>query len=144
MHVIRHLLLVLNKNVNFLFAILINSIEPKPAGKASQEIRRILSNLEVQYRIQKSRPSVPKQERSISSMLSSHHFNIVFPSTPRSCMWPLSLRFIHQNHLCTSPLPYTRYLPRLSHCTGFHQPNNVWWCVQLVAICYIISGSFLL
>ena len=32
------------------------------------------------------------------------HFNIIISSMPRTSKWPLSLRFPHQNPICTSPL----------------------------------------
>jgi hypothetical protein len=100
------------KDVNFPSALLSNSVDPRPAWEASQEIPRLLCNPDVYYLNHKSRQTVPIQERSITSMGSSPHFNIVLPSMPRSYMWPLSLRFIPQNHLCTSPLPCICYLPR--------------------------------
>jgi len=34
------------------------------------------------------------------------HFNTIFPFTPVSSTWSLSLRFSHQNAIWTSPLPY--------------------------------------
>ena len=40
------------------------------------------------------------------------HINIIIPPTPESYRWSLSLRFLHQNPVCTSPLPHTCYMPR--------------------------------
>ena len=51
--------------------------------------------------------------------LTSHflqiHINIIIPSMPGSSKWSLSLRFPHQNHVHTIPLPHTCYMPRPSH-----------------------------
>jgi len=37
----------------------------------------------------------------------------------------LSFRFPHQNPVYASPLPHTRYMPRLSHSSRFDHPNNI-------------------
>ena len=66
---------------------------------------------------------------SVQSMAPSHflkiHFNIIVVSTPGSSKWSLSLRFPHQNHVFTSPLPHTCYMPRSSHSFPFDHPNNI-------------------
>ena len=43
------------------------------------------------------------------------HLNIIFPTTPGSNQWSLSLRFPHQNPIHASPLPHTRCMPRSSN-----------------------------
>ena len=53
------------------------------------------------------------------------HPNIIHPSRPRSPQWSLPLRFPHQNPLYASPLPHTRYMPRLSPSSRFYHPNNI-------------------
>ena len=42
------------------------------------------------------------------------HINIILPSTPVSSKWFLSLRFLHQNPVYTSPLPYMLHTQPLS------------------------------
>ena len=43
------------------------------------------------------------------------HLNIILPSMPGSSKWFLSLRFPHQDPICTYPAPHTWYKPRPSH-----------------------------
>jgi len=57
--------------------------------------------------------------RSIQSMRPTHflkiHFGIFLPFRPGSSKWSLSLRFLHQNAVCSSSLSHTCYVPRPSH-----------------------------
>ena len=52
------------------------------------------------------------------------HFNIILPSMTGSSKWSLSLRFPHQNPVCTSPLLQTCQMPCPTHSSWFDQPNN--------------------
>jgi hypothetical protein len=63
---------------------------------------------------------------SVTSNFLKFHLNIMLPSTPGSSKWSLSLRFPHQNHIYTSPLPHTCYTPRPSHSSRFDCPNYIW------------------
>jgi len=83
---------------------------------ASQEIPCILWNPKVRYRIQKRRPPEP----ILSQLDPFHtpifyflniHLNIIFPSTPGSPKWPISLRFPHQNPVYACPHPVRATCP---------------------------------
>ena len=69
---------------------------------ASQEIPRISRNQKVHYRTHKRPPSVsilgqPNPVHIPTSHLLEIHSNIIYPSTPRSPQWSLSLRFPRQD-----------------------------------------------
>jgi hypothetical protein len=53
---------------------------------------------------------------------------------PGSPQWSFSLRFPHQNLIHTSPLPHSRYMPRLSHSSRLYHPHNIWWGVPIIKI----------
>ena len=76
------------------------------------------------------------------------HLTVVNPSAPGSSKWSLYLRFPHQSPLCTSSHHHACYMPRPSNSSGFDQPNNIWWGVQISKIlmmyfsplpCYLVT-----
>ena len=93
-------------------SILLGSTKRIPSWQAntsspSQEISLISGNPKVHYRIHKTPPPFPnlsqiKPGHAFPSHLSRIIFSIILPSPPRSSKWPLSLRYPHQNPVCTS------------------------------------------
>jgi len=101
---------------------------------ASQEIPCILWNPRVHYRVYKCPPPVPILSQINSMQVLKIHFSIILQTTSGSSRWFLSLRFSHQNPVCTSPLPHTCYVPRLSHSSCCDCPNNIWTAFNIRAI----------
>ena len=62
------------------------------------------------------------------------HLNIILPSTPGSPKWYLHLRFPHKNPVYASPLPHTRYVPRLSQYSRFDHSNNIGWGAEIIKL----------
>ena len=91
---------------------------------ASQEIPRISRNPKVHYRTHKRPPPVSILGQSNPVHTPTSHLlqirpNIIHPSTPRSPQWSLSLRFPHQDPICTSPLPIRATCPTYLVPLGF-------------------------
>jgi hypothetical protein len=113
-----------------------NSMTQSPCqanrSPACQEIRRILWNSKVHYRIYKNPPHAPivTQLNPVHAPPPSHvlkiHFDIILPSMPGYPTWCPSLRSPYQNPVCTSPLPHTCHMPRPSHSSRFYHPNYIW------------------
>ena len=51
---------------------------------------------------------------------------------PRSCTWSLSLRFPHQNPVCTAVHIHTCHKTRLSYSYWFARPRGTWWWIQIL------------
>jgi len=102
--------------------VLNNSKEQSPSweqitSSATQEIRSVLWNPKVHYRIHKSLPivHVVSEKNSIhaaQSHFSMTRFNIIIPSTLWSLKLLLSIRFLDQCPVYISSLPHTCHVPR--------------------------------
>ena len=104
---------------------------------ASQEIRNILWNPKVQYRIQKCPPPAPILSQIDPVPTPTSHFlkiylNIILSFTPWSPKWSFSLTFSHQIRVYMSAVPHTRYMPRPHFSSRFYHPNDIWWAVQII------------
>ena len=103
-------------------------------SSAGQEIRRILWNPKVHYRIHK-RP----QPAPILSQINTDCASIKIPED-LSQYYPLiytyffqviiSITSLHQNPVYISPVPYTCHIPCPSHCNWYDLPNIIGWGVQ--------------
>ena len=69
---------------------------------------------------------------TVTSYFLKIHLNIIFPSTPVSPKWSLSLSFPHEKLLYTSPLPHARYMLCPAHSSWFNHPNNTGLGVQII------------
>jgi hypothetical protein len=115
-------------------------MKPSP----SWEIPWILFNPKVHYRIHKRPPRVSiLSQSSLVHDFPSHIlkvlFNINLLSIHRSCTWSLSLRFPHQNPVCTSPVAHTCHMLRPLHSSGFGYPNKIGWGVQIIKLLVVFS-----
>jgi len=95
---------------------------------ASQEIPRISRNSNVHHRTHKCPPPVsilsqPNPVHIPASHLLEIRPNIIHPSTPRSPLWSLSLRFPHQDPIHPPLLTHIGWKIRVSH----RYSKFSWW-----------------
>jgi len=64
-------------------------------------------------------------------------FNIVFPSTPRTLKWSLSLSISDETFFRISHCPRSCYMVCLSHPTLFNCPISFRWSVQVMIGCHV-------
>ena len=89
-----------------------------------------LWNPKVHYHTHKCPPPVPilGQPNPVhipTCHLLEIHPNIIYPSTPRSPQWCLSLQFPHQDPIRPPLLTHTRHMPSPSHSSRFYHPHNI-------------------
>jgi len=89
---------------------------PQPVQKSP-----ILWNPKVHYHIHKCPPPVPiiNQINPVPDSLFHFlmtNFNIILPSTPRSCKLSLSLGYPYQNPVGNFPVSHTCHMPSPSYC----------------------------
>jgi len=145
---------VTNHISNYLTNWLAISVENSPSWEAKsfsdiQEIPRTLWNKKAHYHIQNRRPSVPilsqiNPVESFPSKFLKIHCSIIIPSKTRSSELAFSVRFPHQNPVCTSPLPHPCLMPRLYHSSWFDEPKTLWWATDYEdSHCGVICAALL-
>jgi len=105
---------------------------------ASQEIPRISRNPKVHYRTHNRPPPVPILGQPNPVHIPTSHLlqispNFIHPSTPRSPLWSLSLRFPQQDPIQPPLLTHTRQIPNPSHSSPFYHPHDIGWGVQIIS-----------
>ena len=105
-------------------------------SSATQESPRILWIPKVHYRIHNSPSPVPMLRQIVPVYAASHlskiHFNIILPSLSGTSEWSSTLRFPHQNAVCSSNRSHTRYLLCPSQSSWLGPLNNIWWGAESV------------
>jgi hypothetical protein len=70
------------------------------------------------------------------------HFDPIFPSTPWSFKWSLSLGSTHQNPVHACALSHACHMPRPPHSPWFDVPNNIWWWIQITKLPIVQLSPF--
>jgi hypothetical protein len=112
---------------------------------ASQEISRVLWNLNVHYRVHNSPPLIPILSKmnpvhTPPPYFPNNQFNIIFSSMPKSYTWFLTFVFSDENLISISRLSHVCYMRRQSHRPWLYHPNNIWWSVQVMKL-FIMQSS---
>ena len=119
------------------------------SSSASQEIPRILWNLNVYRHVQNSPPLVlvlshTNPVHALPLHLFKMYFSIIFPFMPWSSEWPFSFRFPHQNCVCLSLLPYNCHMPHPPHPSWLNHLNSVVTSTDHDALYYAVFSILLL
>ena len=115
-------------------------LEKLTGFEANQEIPRILgNNPKVHYRTHKRPPPVPIPSQlhpvpTTPSHFLKIHLNIILPSTSWSPQWSLSLRFLYQNPVHTSPFLHMCHMSRPSQSSRFYHPHYIGFRVQIIKL----------
>jgi hypothetical protein len=112
---------------------------------ASQEILRLLRDLNIYYRVHNSSPLVS----ILSQMNPVHYFPPYFPTIhsnvtilnmPRSSEWSLPFTFSDQNCLWISHVSHACYMPCQCHPPWLDHSSNICWSVQLMKLLIMQSS----
>ena len=122
---------------------LTHSLEQRPSWEAnstsaSQEPPHILQNPNFNYCVHNSPPLNPilsngNPVHNLPFCFFKTNFNIILPSTTRSCKWSLYLKFSHHNPTCIS---YAVYVPHalLPNLTSISY-TFLWWNLSIEDFC---------
>ena len=98
-------------------------------------------DLRIYYGVHKSPPPLVcfliqiSPVHAIQSCFFNIHFNIILSSVLRSSRWSFTFMSLHNNPVCTCPLPPTCHMPHPTHYSSlFNQPDNVCWEIQIMKL----------
>ena len=103
----------------------------------TEEFRDIWCIRKVHHLVNNSPPLVPDLNqinplRTLQHYFLKIHLSVILPSTPVSCKWSLSLRFLHQSPVYIFLLPSVFHMPHPSHSPWLGHSDNIWWGVSVM------------